>query len=251
MTKKILVVGNWKMNQSLKEIESFFNEFLNNDTKNLKDTTIGFAPQFIHLPLLLQKLKGSGILVGSQNSSHQLSGAFTGECSPQALKELGCDFTIIGHSERRAIFGESYELLKQKIELALKQNLKVIFCIGETLEEREQNRAKKVVEDQLLKSLSNLKKDDFKNVILAYEPVWAIGTGKTASPADANEMHQFIKELMLKSFQVQPQELTVLYGGSVKASNAKELFNQSFIDGGLVGGASLNPQEFAILCKAQ
>jgi triosephosphate isomerase len=251
---KKLMVGNWKMNHGLSSIESFFSEWFNysqeknSQEKNFQEKNsheVWLAPQFIHMPQLISYGKQPigfknklALKVGAQNCAAEASGAFTGEVSAVALKELGAHFVIIGHSERRKLFHESHETLYQKVQMALKHNLHVIFCVGETLQEREQNRAKNVVQEQIelgLKGLIN--ETSLDQILIAYEPVWAIGTGLTASEGQAQEMHSFIRGLVKEGRKI-------LYGGSVNTQNVKGLYSQKDIDGVLVGGASLKFKDF-------
>lgn len=227
-----LLVANWKMNQDVQSIKSFLETF---NEKYTGKRQAWIAPQAIHLPLGLNL--SNKISWGAQNASYENSGAFTGETSPQALKELGVEFVIIGHSERRSLFHESDDLLNKKTKTALENGLKVIFCIGETLDEREAGHTFAVIEKQLKAGLNDL---DLTNVVLAYEPVWAIGTGKTASPQEAQEVHAFIRSIIPAT--------PILYGGSVKPDNVENLLGQKDIDGALVGGASLKVSDFLALC---
>ena len=237
------IVGNWKMNQSLEEIKTFFKEF---DAKAERKCVAGISSQAIHLPLV-KELAGNA-WSGSQNISQYDSGAYTGELSVHAVKELGCEFTLVGHSERRAIFKEDDKTLNEKTKKALELGLKVIFCVGETLEEREANKTKDIVLGQLKSGLEGISADDLKNVIVAYEPVWAIGTGKTASPEQAQEVHADIRAFS-SGLGFNPEELIIQYGGSVKPANAEGLLGQPDIDGALVGGASLKGDSFTQLCQ--
>lgn len=234
--RKTLVVGNWKMNQSLKDIETFFADVKTQSFS--KEAWI--APQSLHISKLLE-LAPANFKVGAQNSSYENSGAFTGEVSPVSLKEMGAHFVIIGHSERRAIFHETHQELNLKIKKALSNNLVVIFCIGETLEERNNGQIEKVLGEQLALGLSDIQNE---NIIIAYEPVWAIGTGVTASPAQAQETHKFVRKFLKENTKLDSEKTLILYGGSVKPDNALELFSCADIDGGLVGGASLKAQNF-------
>ncbi|EQC45667.1 triose-phosphate isomerase [Bacteriovorax sp. Seq25_V] len=234
--RKTLVVGNWKMNQSLGDIEAFFTTV---KASNFTDEA-WIAPQALHLSKLIE-LAPKNFKTGAQNCSYENSGAFTGEVSPTSLKELGCEFVILGHSERRAIFKETHEELNLKVKKALVNNLKVIFCIGETLEERESGKIEAVLGEQLKKGLQGVSSSD---VIVAYEPVWAIGTGVTATPAQAQETHEFVRKFLKEETELNAEETLILYGGSVKPDNAKELFSCADIDGGLVGGASLKAESF-------
>ena len=236
LMRKTHIVGNWKMNQSIEEIKAFFNELSN---ENLTSEA-WIAPQAIHLALV-QDLAGSNFKVGSQNCAYEDSGAFTGEISPKSLKDMGAHFTIIGHSERRAIFGENHQTLNNKTTKALENDLTVIFCIGETLEEREAGKVEEVLAEQISKGLEGISSD---KVIVAYEPVWAIGTGVTASPQQAQDAHAFIRTFLKDKTQLNAEETIILYGGSVKPSNVKELLDCPDIDGGLVGGASLKADTY-------
>lgn len=230
MTK--LLVANWKMNQNVKEIKDFLVVF-NEKYSNKRQAWI--APQAIHLPLgmsLSTKVKW-----GAQNTATEDAGAFTGEISPKSLKDLGAHFTIIGHSERRTLFAETDQVLNKKTIKAIDNGLKVIFCIGETLLERESNKTFDVIRTQLELGLKDVKMSE---VILAYEPVWAIGTGKTATPEQAQEVHAFIRSVVPGT--------PILYGGSVKPDNVEKLLGQKDIDGALVGGASLKAADFLALC---
>ncbi len=231
------LMGNWKMNQLVTNIDSFF-EFLpqNIDSNKVK---CALAPQAVHIPYVLEKCKKAGIEVGAQNISNQLKGAFTGENSIEAIKDLGAGFTLIGHSERRTLFNEEDAYLNEKFKLCMKNNFKAVFCIGETLEQREANETQKVLETQLREGLRGLQNDHLVHLVIAYEPVWAIGTGLTADPDQANEAHEFIRSFISEHFKVDGQKVWILYGGSVKPSNVEELLAQPDIDGALIGGASL------------
>ncbi len=249
MTRKFHIVGNWKMNQTLKEIETFFSSIDQASVKKL-NCEAWVAPQALHLSKVLELSQVSGSFqVGAQNINQKDFGAFTGENSPASLKEIGATFTLVGHSERRAIYGENDDLLNQKTLKALEYDLTVIFCVGETLEERESNSTKKVIANQLVEGLKSLLKPQLNNVIVAYEPVWAIGTGKTATPEQAQAVHQDIRQ-ELSQLGFDPEKIIILYGGSVKPGNIEGLLSQNDIDGALVGGASLKPQSFLQLCQA-
>lgn len=253
MSRKYLMVGNWKMNQSLNEVKSFF-ATLNDMGINYSDEMkIGIAPQAMHLAPSLKYAQDTGIKIGSQTCSEHEAGAYTGELAPSALKELGCGFTLIGHSERRTLFGETDHTLNAKTYNALNSNLDVIFCCGETLEEREAGRTLEVVLGQLENALIKGEKEikfSGDQLTIAYEPVWAIGTGKTASPEQAEEVHAAIRGFLKEHFGEDGNSMFILYGGSVKPANVKELLAQPNIDGGLVGGASLTADSFAQLCTA-
>lgn len=244
MSRTFHIVGNWKMNQTVGEIDTFLKEY---GSKGPQDFNCQqwIAPQSMHLTQLLTH---PILKVGAQNIHQENSGAFTGENSASSLKDLGAHFTLIGHSERRSLFGENDELLNQKLHNALENNLVVIFCVGETLEERETGSTTGVISQQLSEGLAGLKDGQHQNIIVAYEPVWAIGTGKTASPEQAQEVHQHIRT-QSKELGFNQEELIILYGGSVKPSNAADLLGQADIDGALVGGASLKGGSFAELCQ--
>lgn len=243
MTK--LLIANWKMNQNSRECQDFFNEF-NTSFTHKREAWI--APQSIYISQALQLSYNSHIKVGAQNCSEHLNGAFTGEISPKALIDVGAHFVILGHSERRAIFGESSKTLNAKVRTALSEGLKVVYCVGETLPQREGNLTLSIVGDQIHQGLNDLSKATAENLIIAYEPVWAIGTGKTATPAQAQEVHAFIREELKKKFPGFGEKIQLLYGGSVKPDNVEELLGQKDIDGGLVGGASLKAKDFLVLC---
>lgn len=243
-TRAKYVVGNWKMNQTLDQVNSFFC-----DLYDLKaDCHIWIAPQSVHIAPSIKATENSAFKIGGQNCCEHNNGAFTGEVSPHALKDLGAEFVIIGHSERREIYGESHALLNAKVRKALDNNLTVIFCIGETLEQRESDSTNTVLANQLSQGLKGLGQLSPKQIVIAYEPVWAIGTGKTATPQMAEDAHKFVRS-QLSELGLAKDEISILYGGSVKPSNAKELFAQPNIDGGLVGGASLNPNDFKALTE--
>lgn len=252
MRQKI-VAGNWKMNLEYNEGLAIFSEVINivNDEVTGPQTAIVCCP-YTYLHSLSQLVKGhSKISVGAQNCHQEEAGAFTGEISAKMIRSVGAQYVILGHSERRQYFGESNELLAKKTNVVLVNSLKPIFCIGETLEEREGNRFFEVIKSQLSEGLFHLQKEQFAQVVLAYEPVWAIGTGKTASAAQAQEIHAFIRqEIATKYGQETADETTILYGGSCNTKNAHELFSQPDIDGGLIGGASLKSRDFVDIIKA-
>lgn len=244
MRKKI-VAGNWKMNKTLQEgadLAKEINDLLINST--LKCDVILGTP-FIHLASVSNIVDKKKIKISAQNCADKESGAYTGEISAAMVKSTGADYVILGHSERRAYYGETPAILKVKVELALKNELTPVFCIGEVLEEREKNIHFGIVKSQIQESLFDLSKEDFSKIILAYEPVWAIGTGKTASPAQAQEMHAFIRGVIAEQYGKEIAENTsILYGGSANPGNAKELFSNPDVDGGLIGGASLKAADF-------
>ena len=244
MRKKI-VAGNWKMNLNLQEGVALAKE-LNDMLKEEKPNCgVIICTPFIHLASIAQILDKNVIGLGAENCADKEKGAYTGEVSAEMVKSTGAQYVIIGHSERRGYYNETPQILKEKVQLALKNGLKVIFCIGESLEEREANRQNEVVKTELEGSVFNLTEEDFKNVIIAYEPIWAIGTGKTATAEQAEEIHAFIRSIIAEKYgNAVADETSILYGGSCKASNAPELFTKPNIDGGLIGGASLKAADF-------
>lgn len=251
MRKKI-VAGNWKMNTSVEEGILLAKQisFLTKDLENGVEVII--APPFIHLAGVSQVLKNEGgkVHLSAQNCADQLSGAYTGEVSAKMLEDVGCKYVIIGHSERREYYGETNETLLKKIEQALSAGLSPIFCVGEKLDERESNRHFEVVAEQITEVLYKLKGFDMSKVIVAYEPVWAIGTGKTASSDQAEEMHAYIRRVIGGKFPALADDISILYGGSCKPSNAQEIFAKENVDGGLIGGASLVAQDFIAIIKS-
>ena len=244
MRKKI-VAGNWKMNMNLQEGVALAKEL--NDTLNAEkpNCDVVICTPFIHLASIAQFLNQEIIGLGAENCADKEKGAYTGEVSAEMVKSTGAQYVILGHSERRGYYGETPEILKEKVLLALKNGLKVIFCIGESLEEREANKQNEVCKAELEGSVFNLSAEEFKNVIIAYEPIWAIGTGKTATAEQAEEIHAFIRSTVAEKYGKEvAEETSILYGGSCKASNAPELFAKPDIDGGLIGGASLKVADF-------
>lgn len=249
MRKKI-VAGNWKMNLDYAEGVSLFSEIVNmvKDEQKGEQLAVICAP-FIHLNSL-SKLGGAIVKIGAQNCHQNESGAFTGEISAKMIKSVGCEYVIIGHSERRQYFAESDELLAAKTLTALKNNLIPIFCIGETLDERNNGSYFEVIKTQLTGGVFGLSTEEFSKVVLAYEPVWAIGTGLTATSEQAQEVHAYIrKEIAAKYGEELAESTTILYGGSCNPKNAAELFAQKDIDGGLIGGASLKSRDFVDIVK--
>ena len=242
---KQLLVANWKMNKNEAEIKDFFAEF-SAKFSNKRDAWI--ASQAIHFSLTKEMGSSKNIMAGLQNCSEHLSGAFTGEISPRNFKEMGGHFVILGHSERRQYFHETSKLLNAKNKTALKEGLNVIYCVGETLAQRESQQTLAIIGDQIHQGLNDLSEANCDNLIVAYEPVWAIGTGKTATPEQAQEVHAFIRSELQKKFPAFGDKILLLYGGSVKPDNVEELLGQKDIDGGLVGGASLKARDFLALC---
>ncbi|NCD68938.1 triose-phosphate isomerase [Mucilaginibacter agri] len=251
MRKKI-VAGNWKMNMDYNEGLSLFSEVVNMVKDEITGTqTAVICSPFIHLHSLAQLAKGyDKVAIGAQNAHQAESGAYTGEISAKMVKSTGAEFVILGHSERRQYFGETNELLAAKTDTALKNGLKPIFCIGETLDERETEVHFDVIKKQLVEGVFHLSAEQFAQVVLAYEPVWAIGTGKTATAAQAQEVHAFIRNEIANQYNQQvADDTTILYGGSCNPKNAQELFEQGDIDGGLIGGASLKSRDFLDIVK--
>jgi triosephosphate isomerase (TIM) len=243
MRKKV-IAGNWKMNMNLHQSQKLVSEIINGLGKDSKAEVI-VCPPFTSLSEVNSLVKGMQVKLGAQNVYYEQSGAFTAEISADMLKSVGCEYVILGHSERRVIFKESDELINKKIKTSLAKELKPIFCIGELLEQRESGETMKVVSSQIEKGLEGITTEQMKNVIIAYEPVWAIGTGKTATPEQAQEVHSFIRELVAKKFSPSIAEsLIIQYGGSVKPDNSGKLLSQKDIDGALVGGACLKPDSF-------
>ena len=234
------------MNQSLAEIDSFFTN-LDRDQSNRGEHRFWIAPQALHIAHCLPLAREMGIAIGAQNCSDFAQGAYTGELSPQALEEMEAAFTLVGHSERRALFGEGHQLLGRKVQMALSQGLAVIFCVGETLEQRESGQTLAVLQEQIVGSLRGVSKESNGQLILAYEPVWAIGTGKTATAEVAGEAHAAIRKILSEQLGLAGEGFSILYGGSVKPDNAEALLGQPHVDGALVGGASLKAQDFNLL----
>jgi len=250
MDKKSIVAGNWKMNKTHKEAK----EFIKNLAPLIQSAraSVYIAPSFSSLQEAILAANDTNIIIGAQNMHDETDGAFTGEISGGMLKALGVEFVILGHSERRHIFNEDSVFVNRKLIRALKDGLQPILCIGETQKEREEKKTEKVLEEQFLKGIQNVSKKDASNIIVAYEPVWAIGTGKTATSEIAEHTHAFIRKLIIKHFDKDiANNMHILYGGSVKPQNVEELMQQENIDGVLVGGASLEYKSFAeIINKA-
>lgn len=249
MRKKI-VAGNWKMNKNLAETGNLLGE-LKEKVNHIKEVEVIVAPAFTNLYYSFEQLKETDIVVAAQNMHQATNGAFTGEISADMLKSIGVDTVILGHSERRAHFGETDAILKEKVVTALKNDMNIIFCFGEELEDRKNSKHFDLVKSQLKNALFDINKSAWNQIVLAYEPVWAIGTGETASPEQAQEMHAFIRETIAKAFDQQTaDDVTILYGGSVKPNNAKEIFAKKDVDGGLIGGAALDAESFEAIVKA-
>jgi triosephosphate isomerase len=248
--RKNVIAGNWKMNNDLKASEKLIVELKNLLQNEKPNCDVIVCPPYTSLTEASKLINGSIIKLGAQNMYFEESGAFTGEVSASMLKSAGCEYVILGHSERRTIFGESDELINKKIKKALSAGLKPIFCVGELLEERENGTTNDVIKRQVLKGLEGISAEEMKKIIVAYEPVWAIGTGKTATPAQAQEVHEFIRDLIEVDYSLEvANDITIQYGGSVKPDNAKELLSQKDIDGALVGGACLKADSFMGIIK--
>lgn len=246
--KKPLVAANWKMNKTHTEFNEFINQFNEELSKNKNyqfNTEVVICPPYLYLAEMTKMFEAKNINVGSQNISEHSEGAYTGEISASMLKSINVKYCIIGHSERRKYFNETNEQLAKKIDIALKNDLIPIFCCGETFDERQADKQFAVVDEQLKESLFHLPANMIQKCVIAYEPVWAIGTGLTASSSQAQEMHAFIRDLITNKYNFKTSsEIRILYGGSCNSKNAKELFCQNDIDGGLIGGASLKHDEF-------
>jgi triosephosphate isomerase len=244
------VAGNWKMNTTASEVENLLGslKILLTDVQNVD---VAVCPPFPYLLLAAKTLEGSRIRLGAQNMHFEIKGAFTGEVSSNMIKDTGCHYVILGHSERRHVFGETDEMIRRKIQQALNVGIFPILCVGETLEQREEGKTEKIIEGQLKGGLNGLSSQDLKQITIAYEPVWAIGTGKTATPDQAQEVHRFIRNWIGQNFNNEiANDIRLQYGGSVKPENAAALMNEPDIDGALVGGASLKDESFAAIIKA-
>jgi len=247
-----IVAGNWKMNNDLAASNAVANGLVEGlKGKTLNNTRVVVAPTFVNLTAVKQATEGSVVEVAAQNMHQAKSGAFTGEISGEMLTSIGLESVILGHSERREYFGESDALLAEKVNAALANNLEVIFCFGEVLEDRKSGNHFAVVESQISNALFALEASAWKNIVLAYEPVWAIGTGETASADQAQEMHAFIRKIVADKYDAAlAEEVSILYGGSCKPGNAKEIFSKEDVDGGLIGGAALQAADFIAIIEA-
>jgi triosephosphate isomerase (TIM) len=250
MRRKV-IAGNWKMNNDLKETQNLLSKLTSGLSMDNLNCDVIVCPPFTSLFEAYTLLKDTKVKLGAQNMYFESSGAFTGEISAVMLKSVGCEFVILGHSERRTIFGETDEYINNKIRKADESGLKPIFCIGELLEEREAGITEKIIANQIKYGLKDISAEEMGNMIIAYEPVWAIGTGKTASPEQAQEVHKFIRGLINDKYGASVSDKIVIqYGGSVNNKNARELLSQQDIDGALVGGASLKADSFIDIIKA-
>jgi triosephosphate isomerase (TIM) len=248
--RKPIVAGNWKMNKTVAEAIDLAQD-IKRDLGTVSDVDIVLCPPFTALKAVSDVVTGSHVDLGAQNMHWEASGAYTGEVAPGMLRELFCHYVILGHSERRAYFHETDEIVNKKVKAALAANLHPIVCVGELLEDRDAGRTEKVVETQLRGSLAGLSTREWVDVIIAYEPVWAIGTGRTASPEQAQEVHAFIRGVIKDmADEAVADSVRIQYGGSMKPSNAKELLGQPDIDGGLIGGAALEARSFVDIVRA-
>lgn len=243
--RKPIIAGNWKMHKTIAEALEFVNQV--KDRVNNDNVEAVICAPFTLLKDLKEATKGTNIKIGAQNMHFEEKGAFTGEISPLMLKELDMDYVVIGHSERRQYFNETNETVNKKVLKALEVGIDPILCVGETLEERESGNTKDVCKVQVEKALENVSKEDLAKIVIAYEPVWAIGTGKTATSEDANDVIAYIREVVANLYGELANEVRIQYGGSVKPSNVAEIMNQSDIDGALVGGASLEANDYVDL----
>ena len=247
--RKHIVAGNWKMNNDLPQTEVLISN-LKMQSQN-SNAEVMIAPTYTNLWHAYEALRQSNIEVIAQNMHFAKNGAYTGEISATMLKSVGVKTVILGHSERRAYFNETDELLAKKVNAALDQNMRVIFCFGEELTDRKSDNHQQVVETQIKNALFHLEAAAFGNIVLAYEPVWAIGTGETASPEQAQDMHAFIRKTLVRKYGNDvANSVSILYGGSVKPNNAKEIFSKPDVDGGLIGGAALNAEDFYAIVNA-
>lgn len=252
MARKKIVAGNWKMNLNLDEATQLIQELMQSPIELKENKEVVICPPALYLEKAIQQIQGhSNYSIGAQNCHQLTNGAYTGEISASMLQSVGAEYVIIGHSERREYYNESNELLTQKVNTALAAGLKVIFCFGEPLNIREEQKQNNFVKQQISDSIFHLSEEQLRNVVFAYEPIWAIGTGKTATKEQAQEMHAFVRTFIKEQFGTECAEnLTILYGGSCKPDNANELFSQKDVDGGLIGGASLKASDFKAIIHA-
>jgi triosephosphate isomerase len=247
--RKRIVAGNWKMNTSVSKGEQLTAEIVEK-SKTVEGVLLIVAPPFTHLTKVADKLNGSPVALSAQNCAAETSGAYTGEVAASMVADTGAKYCILGHSERREYYGETDDTLNRKLLQCFANNLIPIFCVGEKLAEREGNRHFEVVKTQLQNTVFNLSEEDFAKVIIAYEPVWAIGTGRTATPEQAQEIHAFIRKTLAEKFGAKACETSILYGGSCNPANAKLLFANEDVDGGLIGGAALKSDDFIAIAKS-
>ena len=249
--RRPIIGGNWKMNKGIPFEATDMLKKLIPLVKNINNVDIVITPPYTALIPAIELTKNTNIMIGAQNMYFEEKGAFTGEISPIFLKELGCSHVILGHSERRDILKETDEIINKKLKKALNFNLKPIVCIGEHLKERETNETKEFIEKQFRVSFKNLSDEEMRKTVIAYEPIWAIGTGRTATPEQAEEIHVFIRDLITNVYNSNTANtVRIQYGGSIKPNNAKDIFKKENIDGGLVGGASLQAESFSAIIEA-
>jgi len=248
--RRPILAANWKMNMNSAELAAFTGQFIPL-VADAKEVDIVIAPPFTLLDRLAQQIAGTAIQAAGQNVNPEESGAFTGEIAPGMLADLGCTYAIVGHSERRALYAESDEFVAQKAEALLDQRIRPIVCVGETLEQRDAGRALEVIEQQIRESLARVSAERAEQIVIAYEPVWAIGTGRTATPEIAQQVHEHIRKRLTAQFGEAGNRIRIQYGGSVKPETVYDLMNQPDIDGALVGGASLDPEAFARIVHFQ
>ncbi len=248
--RRRLVAGNWKMNGNAGFAKDFSSSLRDKMASSSLVCDVMIAPPVPYLQMMAEALSGVGVKLAAQNVAEYGEGAYTGEVAASMLNDLGCSAALVGHSERRSLFGESDERVAEKVARLLEHGIAPILCVGESLEEREAGEAKRVVGDQVAFVLKRFPIEQLSSLVIAYEPVWAIGTGKTATPDQAQEMHAYIREVVARVSEEFAQNVSVLYGGSVNSANAKELFAQPDIDGGLVGGASLKVEDFYAICQS-
>ena len=246
--RKTIVAGNWKMNASKDSVNSLVNDILSG-VSGVNAEVIVCAP-FPYLALVDSLIDGSSLMLGAQNLNVNSSGAFTGEVSAEMIKDFGVKHVIVGHSERRSLYGETSEIVAEKTKAAIDSGLTPLLCLGESLDQRESGKTESVISEQLTKVIDLVGIEAFKNIIIAYEPVWAIGTGMTATPEQAQAVHMYIRALLATSNQDIAEKTPILYGGSMNAGNAAELISRPDIDGGLIGGAALKAEDFLKICKA-
>ncbi len=250
--RKILIAGNWKMNKTVNETVQFFDNLSPNiDHSITLKVDIAIFPPFLDLSVALEKCRSTSIIIGAQNMYYKDNGAYTGEISPVMLKESGVNNVIIGHSERRCYFNDNDNVINEKVLSAISHNINTILCIGETEKERQDNKHFTIVERQIKRDLFNVNAENIKKITIAYEPIWAIGTGNIATPNDADEMHKHIRHIIGEIYDNEVAEnIRILYGGSVKPNNSKSLLERNNIDGALIGGASLKPDLFLEIIKS-
>ena len=242
--RKPFIAGNWKMHNNLEESKKLVQAIVD-ASKNKTDVEIMIAPVFTAINTVSKITKGTNVILSAQNCHWQEQGAFTGDVSPAQIKDAGASCVILGHSERRSIFGETDEIINKKLKTAVKFGLTVVFCVGETLQQRESGKTFEILSEQLKKGLADISKEQTENLVIAYEPIWAIGTGKTATPTQAQETHKFVRQELSKLFDESASDkIRIIYGGSVKSENIDAIMSRPDIDGVLVGGASLKAESF-------